>query len=161
MEVAREEASAFSRERSLRASVQIDVVANAAFERPCTTPAMPWGATMKRICRIRRTGHAIGTACASVLAAAAQPAWAEEVVEPRGGIRIEVTGTNIPRSESETALPVQNITRDDIQRSGSASVAELMSKVSANVGGFNDQLSIGNQIQSFPRPGLSSRSGHA
>jgi iron complex outermembrane recepter protein len=111
---------------------------------------------MKRICRIRRAGHAIGTACASVLAAAAQPAWAEEVVEPRGGIRIEVTGTNIPRSESDTALPVQTLTRDDIERSGSANVAELMSKVSANIGGFNDQLSIGNQIQPFPRPGLSS-----
>lgn len=51
---------------------------------------------------------------------------------------------------------MQTITREDIERSSSANVAELMSKVSANVGGFNDQLSIGNQIQAFPRPGLSS-----
>ena len=111
---------------------------------------------MKRVSSTPPIRHAIGTACAGVLAAVAQPTCAQDATESRGVIRIEVTGTNIPRSGGETALPVQIITREDIERSGSANAAELMSKVSANVGGFNDQLSIGNQITSFPRPGLSS-----
>ena len=70
--------------------------------------------------------------------------------------RIDVTGSHIARSEAESALPVQTITREDIERSGTTTTAELMSKVSANILGFNDRLSIGNQIEAFPRPGLSS-----
>lgn len=70
--------------------------------------------------------------------------------------KIEVTGSHITRSEAESVLPVQVITRDEIERSGTTTTAELMSKVSANILGFNDRLSIGNQIESFPRPGLSS-----
>ncbi|HXE84529.1 MAG TPA: TonB-dependent receptor, partial [Gemmatimonadales bacterium] len=70
----------------------------------------------------------------------------------RGTIKVEVTGSNIYRSEAESALPVQVITREDIERSGSTTVAELMSRVSANVLGQNDQLSI----SSFRPPGLSS-----
>ena len=66
--------------------------------------------------------------------------------------KVEVTGSHILRSEIESALPVQVITREDIERSGSTTVAELMSKVSANVLGFNDQLTIGQA----GRPGLSS-----
>jgi iron complex outermembrane recepter protein len=111
---------------------------------------------MTRASNKRPICHAIGTSCGCALTVVAQLVSAQDAAEPRGVIRIEVTGTNIPRTEGEAALPLQIITREDIERSGSASVAELMSKVSANVGGFNDQLSIGNQIQPFPRPGLSS-----
>jgi len=67
-------------------------------------------------------------------------------------MKVEVTGSNIPRAELETALPVQVMTREDIARSGAATVAELMSMVSANVLGMNDQLTIGE----LGRPGLSS-----
>ncbi len=72
--------------------------------------------------------------------------------------RIFVTGSNIPRSETESALPVQVITRADIERGGSTSLAELMSRVSANVLGFSDQLSltIESNPGARPRPGLSS-----
>ena len=34
--------------------------------------------------------------------------------------KVNVTGSNIPRVEAETALPVQIITREDIARSGVA-----------------------------------------
>ena len=85
----------------------------------------------------------------------AQVAGAQVADESRGGLKVDVTGSNIRRSDTESALPVQVITREDIERSGSASVAELMGKVSANILGFNDQLSIGNQIDQN-RPGLSS-----
>ena len=40
--------------------------------------------------------------------------------------RIEVTGTNIKRTDSETPSVVQVITREQIERSGSTSVAELL-----------------------------------
>lgn len=67
-------------------------------------------------------------------------------------IRIEVTGSNIPRPETESALPVQVLTREDILHGGATTVVELLSTVSANVLGFNDQLAIGNPV----RPGLAS-----
>ncbi|HKU87200.1 MAG TPA: TonB-dependent receptor [Casimicrobiaceae bacterium] len=80
------------------------------------------------------------------------------VDESRGSFRIEVTGTRIPRSDVESALPVQILTREDIERGGVSTVAELMSKVSANVGAFGDALSVGVQFnpRDFNRPGLSS-----
>jgi iron complex outermembrane receptor protein len=41
-------------------------------------------------------------------------------------IRVEVTGSSIRRSEVEGALPVQTITRGDIERTGATSTAELL-----------------------------------
>lgn len=95
---------------------------------------------------------AFAVACTGALASLGGPAIADDATEPSGTIKVEVTGSNIYRSEVETALPVQVITREDIERSGSVTVAELMSKVSANVLGMNDQLSIGN----FTNPGMAS-----
>jgi iron complex outermembrane recepter protein len=75
---------------------------------------------------------------------------------PEGDVRvlnrIVVTGSNIPRSDSESALPVRILTQDEILRSGASTLPELMSKVAANSLGFNDQLAVGNSV----RPGLSS-----
>jgi iron complex outermembrane receptor protein len=90
---------------------------------------------------------------AALIAGVAVAALAQQPADDsRGAIRIEVTGSNIPRSESESALPVQVLTRGEIGRSGATTTAELLSKVSANILGFNDQLSIGEFVQ----PGLSS-----
>jgi iron complex outermembrane recepter protein len=47
-------------------------------------------------------------------------------------IRVDVTGTNIKRVEGEGALPVQTITRSEIDRSGATSTAELLQLISAN-----------------------------
>src|SRR2546430_2375595 len=93
--------------------------------------------------RIRRLRNSAAFLAGAVGAALAQQP-SEDV---RGAIKIEVTGSNIPRSETESALPVQVLTRDEIQRSGAATTAELLSKVSANILGFNDQLSIGEFVQ--------------
>ena len=49
-------------------------------------------------------------------------------------------------------LPVQIITREEIQRSGLTTAAQVMAQVPANFGGFVDALSIGNANQ----PGLAS-----
>ncbi|WP_038488714.1 TonB-dependent receptor [Janthinobacterium agaricidamnosum] len=56
--------------------------------------------------------------------------------------RVEITGSAIKRVESETALPVQVITRADIEKAGVTTAAELMARVSANVGGLTDGASI-------------------
>ena len=82
------------------------------------------------------------------------PAFAQlEAAETPPRIFITVTGSNIPRTDLETALPVQRITREDIERSGATTAAELLNNVSANLIGQNDALSIGGF---FATPGLSS-----
>lgn len=47
--------------------------------------------------------------------------------------RVEVTGSSIKRIGAETALPVQTITREEIQRTGASNVEQLMQTVSANL----------------------------
>ena len=59
--------------------------------------------------------------------------------------RIEVIGSSIKRIDGETALPVQVIKRDDIEKSGVTTAAELLQKISSNVGGLTDGASISDQ----------------
>jgi len=97
--------------------------------------------------------RAIVDASATILLAATSiAAWAQDDSESvvRLG-KIEVTGSHIPRTELESALPVQVITREDIDRSGSTTVAEMMAKISANIQAFTDRTSVFTD-----RPGLSS-----
>ncbi|MBC3881767.1 TonB-dependent receptor [Undibacterium sp. LX40W] len=56
--------------------------------------------------------------------------------------RVEITGSAIKRVDSESALPVQVISREDIQKAGVTTASELLSKVAANVGGLTDGISI-------------------
>jgi iron complex outermembrane receptor protein len=56
--------------------------------------------------------------------------------------RVEITGSAIRRVQSETALPVQIVTRAEIEKAGVTTAAELMSRVSANVNGLTDGASI-------------------
>lgn len=68
--------------------------------------------------------------------------------EPQKIEKIEVTGSSIKRIEGETALPVQIIKREDIEKSGSTTAAELLAKISANSAPLTDGASfsdIGNQ----------------
>ncbi|MBJ7309638.1 TonB-dependent receptor [Rugamonas sp. CCM 8940] len=79
----------------------------------------------------------------AVAGALGQPARAQT---PTDGVekiqRIEITGSAIKRLESETALPVQVITRADIEKAGVTTAAELMARLAANVGGLTDGASI-------------------
>ena len=43
--------------------------------------------------------------------------------------KVVVTGSHIPRIEGETALPVQTITREEIERSGVTTPAQLLQRV--------------------------------
>ena len=49
--------------------------------------------------------------------------------------RIEVTGSNIKRTDTEPPSVVQVITREQIERSGATSVAELLREIPAIAGG--------------------------
>jgi iron complex outermembrane receptor protein len=64
--------------------------------------------------------------------------------------KVEVIGSHIARPEMESALPVQIITHEDIERSGATTVSELMARVPANVLGANDRTSPFSD-----RPGVS------
>ena len=82
--------------------------------------------------------------CAAPLVAAQEAAQTQKLDA------VYVTGSRIPRTDIETALPIQVITREDIERSGAINAAALMSQVSANLIGTTDAIFIGNG-----RPGLS------
>ena len=49
--------------------------------------------------------------------------------------RIEVTGSNIPRTSTETASPVQVISRQEIDRTGKATVAEYLQTLTSDGAG--------------------------
>src|SRR3954452_4786556 len=55
--------------------------------------------------------------------------------EPAELARVEVVGSRVPRLDGETALPVQIIRREEIERSGVATTEALLKLVSANFGG--------------------------
>ncbi|MFA9216895.1 MAG: TonB-dependent receptor [Sphingomonadaceae bacterium] len=73
---------------------------------------------------------------------AVQGAWAQNVGYEAPLQKVEITGSAIKRLESETALPVQIITRADIDKAGVTTAAELMARVTANSGGLTDGASI-------------------
>jgi len=56
--------------------------------------------------------------------------------------RVEITGSSIKRIEGEAALPVEIIKREDIDKSGVTTAAELLQKISSNVGGLTDGTSV-------------------
>ncbi|MEP7061596.1 MAG: TonB-dependent receptor [Betaproteobacteria bacterium] len=79
---------------------------------------------------------------------------AAQAPEPQANdpIRVEVTGSRIARVDAETALPIQTITRDEIDRAGWTTASEIMAHVSASFNGMTPAMSIGNGGS----PGLSS-----
>lgn len=77
----------------------------------------------RSIRRLFAGGGAIG------IAILALPVLAQEAAQeaaPKPVPRVEITGSNIRRSEAETASSVITVNRADIERSGKATVAELL-----------------------------------
>jgi iron complex outermembrane receptor protein len=66
-------------------------------------------------------------------------------------IKVEVTGTNIKRVEGEGALPVQVLTRQEIEKSGAQNTMELVNTISAmqSFGNFNPALGEGSGLVGF------------
>jgi iron complex outermembrane receptor protein len=71
----------------------------------------------------------------SIQAGAPQAALAQDQ-------RVEITGSSIKRIDGESALPVQVITREDIDKSGATTAAELMRTITANNAPLSDGVSI-------------------
>ena len=66
------------------------------------------------------------------------PAWLNEglgVDAPAPMQRVEITGTNIRRAQAETASSVLTVNRTDIERSGKATVAELLQTLAVDNAG--------------------------
>jgi iron complex outermembrane receptor protein len=67
--------------------------------------------------------------------------------------RVEITGSSIKRINAETALPVQVVTRQDIEKSGATTAEQLLSSISANTGFTQESASLSD------KPGSSGLSG--
>jgi iron complex outermembrane receptor protein len=57
--------------------------------------------------------------------------------------RIEITGSAIKRIDGETALPVQVITREEIDKAGLTTASEIVARLSASAANLTDGGSIG------------------
>ena len=81
-----------------------------------------------------------------VLTVALLSAWAAsasaQTAAPQTLERVEVTGSAIKRIDAETALPVQVITREQIDRTAVTTAAELLAKISANSAPLTDGASF-------------------
>jgi iron complex outermembrane receptor protein len=99
-------------------------------------------------------------ACHLVLGAlVATPAlsWAQEAQIPaQARERIEITGSNIRRVEGEGALPLQVITRAELDRDGVQSAQDIVDRISANqsFGGWTDAKGIGSTLMGFTAASL-------
>ncbi len=94
-------------------------------------------------CRPNRLCAGIATSLArlllvpATLAVAAPAAFAQSAADekPTNLDRITVTGSNIPRVTTETASPVQVITRQEIDRTGKATIGEYLQTLTSDGAG--------------------------
>jgi iron complex outermembrane receptor protein len=91
--------------------------------------------------------RAVALALGAMLAHGA--ALAQSAEEPIA--RVEITGSAIKQIASETPLPVQVVTREEIDKAGVTTAAELMARISSNVGGLTDgaSISVGGDQRGF------------
>ncbi|MGL4230644.1 MAG: TonB-dependent receptor [Casimicrobium sp.] len=66
-------------------------------------------------------------------------AVAQQAQQPQKVEKVEVTGSNIKRVDSETVSPVDVITREEIQRSGKQTVAEVIRAIPQNTGSLDEK----------------------
>jgi iron complex outermembrane receptor protein len=85
------------------------------------------------------------TAVGAFGAVSAGSVFAQTAPAPKAE-KIEVTGSNIKRIDEETIAPVQIITREEIQRSGRNTIADLLKDLPINQGGSFDD---GGGVNSF------------
>ncbi|TFW28218.1 TonB-dependent receptor [Duganella callida] len=92
--------------------------------------------------RISRMARAVRLACGLGALALIGQAVAQDTPAADPMARVEITGSAIKRIESETALPVQVITREEIDKVGVTTASEIVARLSSNVGGLTDGASI-------------------
>ena len=87
--------------------------------------------------RLKHVNRAVLALCAGGFAvgAVAQQQQAQTLQ------RVEITGSNIKRINAETVAPVEVITREQIERSGQPTIAEVLRNIPANTGSFGESFS--------------------
>jgi iron complex outermembrane receptor protein len=73
---------------------------------------------------------ALGSGAVVPAAAQQTPAQQSQTLE-----RVTITGSNIRRTDQETVSPVEIITREQIERSGQATIADVIKTIPSNLGG--------------------------
>lgn len=89
--------------------------------------------------RMTRIASAASIACL-VLGAASAVAQQQQPTPPAPATkleRVEVTGSNIKRTDIETAAPVTVLTREDLARSGANSLGDVITRLTAAQGGLS------------------------
>lgn len=90
---------------------------------------------------VRQVLLACGGLASALLAADPALAQQQQTQAQQQLERVTITGTNIRRTDTETVTPVQIITRDEIERTGKATIAEVLRNIPANTGGsFNESF---------------------
>lgn len=105
---------------------------------------MRWARGRGASCAVR-AAHGL-----ALLAGAAHAQGGAPVAEPTILETVVVTGSHIRRTDTEGALPLQVIHREDVDRSGATSVEQVLQLVPANVNGQTMAQTVGNG----DRPGL-------
>jgi iron complex outermembrane recepter protein len=86
---------------------------------------------------VRNAVAALAAGCSMLALAQTEPNKDSQKLE-----RVEVTGSSIKRLDAETALPVQVIKKEDIEKMGVSTAAELLKNISANTAPLSDGASI-------------------
>ena len=88
--------------------------------------------------RMNRIGMAVAALCAGTV-----PLFAQAQTQPQPASstqqlqRVEVTGSNIKRTDTETASPITVITREDMIRSGASTLGDVITKLTVAQGGLS------------------------
>lgn len=93
-----------------------------------------------------RSSFKLGPIPALLAVALVTPGYAlaqQATDQPAAVEKITVTGSNLKRTDTETASPVQVLTREDIQRSGYTSTSDLLHSLTANGEGNLNQAFSG------------------
>ena len=89
-------------------------------------------------------------ALALLAAGIAGPAAAQDAQAQQQQLeRITITGSSIKRVESETALPVSVMTRDQIEKTGATNVEDILRRIGANTAVQSDTTQGAGYSQSF------------
>lgn len=85
----------------------------------------------------------LASSIVTALGLMSQQAWAQQAqADAQKMHRVEVTGSSIKRLDTEAALPVELITREDIDKMGVTTAAELVRNIAANTAPLTDGPSI-------------------
>ena len=92
--------------------------------------------------KIKKLAHCVTLSLLAPLATTATQTFAQTVpAEPMKVERVEITGSNIKRVASEGSLPVQIITREQLDRQGIVTAEQLINTLTVNGNGMDNLAS--------------------